>query len=268
MSENLSSMLKKFREEKSISQIELANRLDCSRAIISSWEDGSSIPPRDSVIRMGKEFKINADDIDKLLELSGHEKLSGDEVINLISSNILSLGIAVNSKFVPRDLSNFFNSTGTYMGGTVNSLDEKIHAIENTLGQISASVLESKTSQNFNLVEEIENRIGPITQEVKSIKDEIVPQLETTQEQLKKSDEFLRRNAEFFISAVEGEGTIKLVGNQVNSIEKRLDKVESQVNVTRDRTIAVISIIIALVSVCIAFTSLGILIYTTLGSYR
>ncbi len=266
MSNDLKSLLKQFREEKRISQNELADMLNCSRAIVSSWEDGSAIPPRTSIITIGRELKLNPDDIDKLLELAGYEKLSGAEVVGLVTTNVLSLGITKGDReYVFNDLTRFFNSTGTYMGGTINSLGEKVQSIEHTLGQIGASTLAFNSTQNAQFAQEIEKRITPIVEEVKSIREEIVPQLETTKNQLSKSDEFLRRSAEFFISAVEGEGAIKIVGNQIESIDKRLDKVESQLNISKERTIAIVSVVIAVISVCITLASLAVLLYTTFG---
>jgi hypothetical protein len=52
-----------------------------------------------------------------------------------------------------------------------------------------------------------------------------------------------------------------VIKGEVASIEKRLDKVESQINVSRDRVIAIASVMIALISGCIACVSLAIPIY-------
>jgi transcriptional regulator with XRE-family HTH domain len=256
MNNDFGKILKELRTDRRTSQIDLADSLKTSRAVITSWEDGTGKPSRDSIKDIGKALKLSTDDIDKLLASADYEKLNGNELVKLVRFNLSSAGLLVaNPGTVNMGLENFFNSTGTVIGGTIGSLDEKIRSIENTLGTIL------KTSSNSDIADKIEKEVKPLILEVKSIKEEIVPQLEETKKQLSKSDEFIRKNADFFVSAVEGEGAIKVIKSEVTSIEKRLDKVESQLNISRDRVIAIVSVVIALTSGCIACASLAIPLY-------
>jgi transcriptional regulator with XRE-family HTH domain len=256
MNNEFGKILKELRTDRKISQIDLADSLKTSRAIITSWEDGSGKPPRESIKDIGKTLKLSTDDIDKLLSSVGYDRLTGNELVKLVRFNLSSAGLLIaNSKETNTGLENFFNSTGTVIGGTIGSLDEKVRSIENQLEAIL------KPSNNSDVAEKIKNEINPLLLEVKAIKEEIVPQLEETKKQLSKSDEFIRKNADFFVSAVEGDGAIKVIKGEVASIEKRLDKVESQINVSRDRVIAIASVMIALISGCIACVSLAIPIY-------
>ncbi len=215
--------------------------------------DGSGLPSRDTVIDISKTLRLGPEATDQLLELANYEKLSGDEVVQLVTSNLSFAGLTMgNPNITHNELSNLFSSTGPSIGGSIISLDEKVHTIENTLGAISTSVLELKSGKNPDIAEVIESKIKPIAIEVKAIREEIVPQLEETKSQISRSDEFLRKHADFFISAVEGEGAVKIIKSELESVDKRLGKVEGQLNVSRDRAIAIASIIIALISACIA----------------
>lgn len=259
--------LKEFRTNKRISQIDLADALLTSRAVITSWEDGSGLPARKSIKDLAKILKLNADETDNLLTVANYEKLSGTEVVDLVGFNLSSAGLLLTGRDINHgELSNFFNSTGTVMGGTIGSLDDKVNAIENTLGIINSSIAQLKSGNNFDIAERIENEIKPLSLEVKAIKDEIVPKLEETKNQLSKSDDFIRRNANFFMSAVEGEGAIKVIRSELTSLEKRLEKIENQLNISKDRTVAIVAAIFALISVCVACISLTFPIYQLISS--
>ncbi|MBL8078384.1 MAG: hypothetical protein JNM55_10520 [Anaerolineales bacterium] len=265
MSSEFSSTLKELMKNRRVTIDELAGILKTSPAIVISWEDGSDSPSRNIIITIGKILKLNTVETDNLLSLAGFEKLSGEEVVNLVNSNLSAAGLIVqeNVNISHKELSSFFNSTGTVMGTTIDSLDEKVKSIETSLETVNNSILGLKSSKNPEIMSEIENRMRPLMLEVQAIREEVVPQLETTKTQLSKTDEFLRKNADFFITAVEGEGAIKVVSKEVDSIEKRLSKMEGQINVTRDRMIAIISVVIALISACIACVSLGLFSYTS-----
>ncbi|WKZ36680.1 MAG: helix-turn-helix transcriptional regulator [Anaerolineales bacterium] len=261
MSDEFPKLLKELRTKARISQMDLADMLKISRALVSSWEDGSDLPSRNIIKNISKELRLNTVDIDKLLSSAGYEKLTGEEVVNLINENLSSVGLVMGGQLSAShdELSRLFNSTGAVMGGTINSLDEKVKSIETKLD----SILGLAPNKNPEIMEEIENRMRPIMLEVQAIRQDVVPQLETTKTQLSKTDEFLRKNADFFITAVEGEGAVKVVSKEVDSLEKRLSKVEDQINVTRNRTIAMVSGIVATVSMCIACISLGLFAYAT-----
>jgi transcriptional regulator with XRE-family HTH domain len=259
MGDDFKFLLREFRENKRISQSDLADSLDCSRAIISSWEDGSDLPSRENIIRVGKAMKSNPEEVDRLLVSASYAKLSSGEVVGIVNTNLLFAG--VGSK---EDFSNFLSSTGTVIGNAIGSIDEKTYSIEKKLEEI-IGIRSKDPLEEVKITEEIDKRLEPVVTAVKSIREEIVPQLESTKEHLAKSNEFMRRNADFFVSAIEGEGLIKVVNAQIESIDKRLDKVESQINVSKDRVIAIISVIITVISACVALASLAILAYKSFG---
>ena len=53
--------LKKLREEKGLSQSELAKAIDCSQVAISRWERGLQIPNIDTAIIFAKYFGVSTD---------------------------------------------------------------------------------------------------------------------------------------------------------------------------------------------------------------
>ncbi|MGT2682549.1 helix-turn-helix domain-containing protein [Streptococcus porci] len=57
--------LKKFRQEKNISQEELAKQLFISRQAISKWENGDATPDLGNLVKLSEIFKISLDELVK-----------------------------------------------------------------------------------------------------------------------------------------------------------------------------------------------------------
>ncbi|WP_207696016.1 hypothetical protein DOK67_0000627 [Enterococcus sp. DIV0212c] len=69
MTVEIGKQIKKFRQERQISQQELADYLNISRQTISKWELGKSLPDLENVVRLSEYFNISVD------VLLGHKKL-------------------------------------------------------------------------------------------------------------------------------------------------------------------------------------------------
>lgn len=65
---NLGERIYEFRNEKNLSQGDLADRLDVSRQSISKWENNMAVPDLDKLIKLCDVFEISLD------ELTGREK--------------------------------------------------------------------------------------------------------------------------------------------------------------------------------------------------
>lgn len=59
----LAEQLKKKREEKNLSQNELANRLHLTRQTISRWETGRTVPNLDTLVQLSDELDISLDQL-------------------------------------------------------------------------------------------------------------------------------------------------------------------------------------------------------------
>ena len=55
--------LKKLRNEKQLSQEDLANQLGVSRQAISKWEQDIALPDTNNLILIAKIFKVSLDDL-------------------------------------------------------------------------------------------------------------------------------------------------------------------------------------------------------------
>lgn len=59
--ENFSTRLKELREEKGLSQSQLAKLTHISQAAISLWEDGQRQPNAEVIIKMARFFGVSTD---------------------------------------------------------------------------------------------------------------------------------------------------------------------------------------------------------------
>lgn len=102
---NLGERIYEFRNEKNLSQGDLADRLDVSRQSISKWENNMAVPDLDKLIKLCDVFEISLD------ELTGREKPQEKipygikETISKLSRNQKLgwglIGIAILSLIIP-----------------------------------------------------------------------------------------------------------------------------------------------------------------------
>ena len=59
----LSESIYRFRTEKNMSQLDLADALDVSRQSVSKWETGSAVPELDKLAKMAKLFEVSLDEL-------------------------------------------------------------------------------------------------------------------------------------------------------------------------------------------------------------
>ena len=98
--------LRKLRTEKSLSQIELANRMFVNKATISRWENGSRQPDATMITRLARVLDV---DVGTLLSIAAES----DESLNIImvddNKAILADSLFVLEKVVPKAAITCFN---------------------------------------------------------------------------------------------------------------------------------------------------------------
>jgi transcriptional regulator with XRE-family HTH domain len=264
MSETFANLLISERESKGISREELAEKIGSSAQLLSNWEDGSTLPPREMVIKMGNVLDLDDLELNYLLELAGYPLLSELEriplpVIDLRPSRPTTKLSDVYGNYLLGNISGDFQSTSALIEDTIEVLGDKVNALENSLGLISGNVSELRTNLDVDILAKVEKNIGPFKDDVEEIK-ELVPRLEEAQKQLSGYDEFVRENVDFLRNAVQVGGSLELMNDRIDTFEKRIDKVESQINISRDRVVTIVAIIVAVLSGCFAFGSLAVAI--------
>lgn len=70
----LGERLKKARENKNLSQADVAKELNISRQSISKWENNRVSPDVENLIRLGELYNITLDELVKELEVNVHDK--------------------------------------------------------------------------------------------------------------------------------------------------------------------------------------------------
>lgn len=252
MSIGLSNHIRELRKESGLSQSELAKRMTLSEVVIQRWENGSSIPTRQKIIKFGKAINLDKDKLTGLLKLVNYETMSSFEIARYDDKLVGFQGDNQDiERFVTRSLK-YMDDTGTSMGVTIENLNQKVNAIVNTIGEIQ-TIIYSDQNKDDNIPVEFEKRIEPLRHEVLSIKEEVLPIMHQTRDQLKNYESFVRDNADFLKSAVEAQGLLKGLQGQINSMEKRLTKIENQINLSRQRTITIISSVVAIISLILLF---------------
>ena len=80
----ISSQIKKYRLESSLSQEELADKIFVTRQTISNWENGKSYPDIISVIALSDLYSVSLDEL-----LKGDQKMAEhlEESTNVVKSN-------------------------------------------------------------------------------------------------------------------------------------------------------------------------------------
>lgn len=249
MSNSFGEYFRDLRKELNLTQEELAEKLSLHPVVIQKWETGESVPTSIKIRRAGQTLNLETEEINELLELANYPRLSTQEIrMPYFPGRDEEIRKLLNQSH------EFLDSPRTSIGGTIENLGGRIQTIENSLGAIRVALQGADINVLKNIPFTIEKNIEPLRQEIIEIRDNILPQLEETQDQFMDYEKFVRENAEFLKSAVEAQGLLKSLQGQLDSFEKRLANIETQINLRRTRTIAIISTTIAIVS-------LGILIY-------
>ena len=104
--------LKNCREEKGLSQIDVANRLHVSRQTISKWETGKSFPDIESIIMFSDIYDISLDELlkeEKAIVINDPDNHRTDESQLMMIISVISL-IAPLGFFIALMVM-FFNKT-------------------------------------------------------------------------------------------------------------------------------------------------------------
>ena len=116
--ETFADKLKRIRDEKSLSQQELAQRIFVSRSAVAKWEQGRGFPSVASLRYIAAVFGVTIDELvsDKeiaILEIEKDKKLSVRTKLLIAMSAILAAiiitGAILSGMFYPRRLSRYFD---------------------------------------------------------------------------------------------------------------------------------------------------------------
>ena len=99
----LGEKLKETRQNKGLSQSTVAEHLNISRQSISKWENNSSYPDLDNLVRLSKYYEISIDDLlnenqelkEKIAENELHIKESQKKLDHIRSSSERDEGFAL-----------------------------------------------------------------------------------------------------------------------------------------------------------------------------
>ena len=137
------------------------------------------------------------------------------------------------------NFTNQINSTGTVLGGSIEALSQRIDSFEHFLVQP-------------DLENQINERISPVKKELELIKNEILPQLQQSQQALISLEEFMRNNVTFLKDLTIAEGKLDSFKDEISSLSRRLEKVESDKAISWNKAATIISVVVAILSMSIA----------------
>lgn len=83
----IGSNLKKARENKKLSQIDVANYLNISRQSISKWENDRTIPDIDNLIKLSDLYELSIDELLKNKILINQNDIIPEQIKNLLDDH-------------------------------------------------------------------------------------------------------------------------------------------------------------------------------------
>lgn len=150
-------------------------------------------------------------------------------------------------------LSSIVKKTEEDIEETVGTLDGKVRTMENSLGSISVQILDLK---NKGANEERSIALGKQITELKMDQEEIrlsiIPKLEKATSELGQYQKFVLENADFIRNAITADGIVNNLLRHVESIDIRLNAIETKRRTERNNALALISIFIAIISLILA----------------
>lgn len=141
----------------------------------------------------------------------------------------------------------------------INEVSEKINKIIDIFTSFSSS--EKSSNQNEQTYIDIDAKIQPIKTELQLIREVTLPQLQESQKTVKEFGIFLTTNERFIKSALEADSVMNTIKSENKSIMKRLESLEDSSNKTKDRRIAVFSVVVAIFSCIVTLISVAIAAY-------
>jgi chromosome segregation ATPase len=146
-----------------------------------------------------------------------------------------------------------------YLHETVLGLEQQVKAMGNSLGEVSASVLQLSVSQPAKVARELEQKIAPMRNKLEDIENSTLPALREVNKHMVEIWTALT-GAIAVIGNIEGlQGQIKGLQGQVDALDQRLKTVESQREQAWSRRMTVWTIIIGVAGVLVgAVGALGV----------
>jgi transcriptional regulator with XRE-family HTH domain len=102
--------LKEIREERNLSQEQLAKVIDRSRTSVSGYETYDRLPDLDTLIKLSRFFEVSVDwllgfsDIKKINKSNECPENIYNEVFEFMKEELLSAGIILNDKPIPAEI--------------------------------------------------------------------------------------------------------------------------------------------------------------------
>lgn len=235
MSETIGERIRELREVDNLSQKEFAEKIGLVEEVINNWEEGSSIPTRNKIFKIGEFFGLDGVGVNELLDLAGHDLLP----LEVIASSGLTVLDWAAVDFITRT-DHYISSSGTSMGLALNDLGFGVDALEKSL---------------------LQKDFEALAQDVKHLEDVVVPQFQEVYNELVRHQDFIKQNADIFRTAVTAEGQLNSLQKNQEALEKRLSHMETKINIRWDRNVAVVAAFIAFLSVLVAAVSCAASIY-------
>lgn len=129
------------------------------------------------------------------------------------------------------------SSTDTIISETVDALSKNIQNIEKAFS----------TSED-GIISLLDERLEPLKSEITVIRDETLPLLQQSKESLKTVGDFIKDNTNLLTDLIGSQGKLRSIDGELSSIYKRMEKLESERNISWNKTTTLISILIAFVT--------------------
>lgn len=129
-------LMKKYRYESGVTQVDLAKALENHQPVISNFERGRSIPTRDEILAITKVLKLNEIQTNDLLVAAKYEPLQ--EIV--ISGNVS------NEMFISGEGNRINNSTQS--NTSVRELNIQIQDLKDSISSLSEHVLKNNNGGN------------------------------------------------------------------------------------------------------------------------
>lgn len=142
--------------------------------------------------------------------------------------------------------------TDQALEATIMELYEKIDGVRTSIDAIKVPPTTTTLPPEgvMGLIQ-VEDKLKPIREELDSIKNILLPELEASRASLKTIEGHLQRNAVFIATAVEYGERLDLVKTQYGALEKRVTNVEATLDKSWDRRLTIIASVTAVISLLI-----------------
>ena len=226
-----------LRKQKSMSQEELAEKLNVTRQTISKWELGQSKPDMDKLLEISKLFEVSVEELTNETVSVGKEKVVSKPkkqeskwilyvliVVLIASLSTLVVRIGMAREEAKQNQNGFFNKIfGTVTGMIENQMNNQENLFDNMF-ETGTDIIENQMNNNSN----INTNGNEITDGIKDMFEGLEQQFNNREEEKKESP------AVFNAGLTYAEGTKATI-----FVENMLDKVVTKNKQNKDMLITV-----------------------------